>query len=1072
MKLIALGSSNVVSPAAKTPARRTWAVPCLALLIAVGTSACGGNNSLSSGSGAAGGTQLDQPGTDPTILSKTLSVDPNHGGEAQALKIVRVSWGRLVDVVDENRDLQQKDMVIPETIGSDNINYELSTELGTERNVLRVLHPAGTPEYDQAYESLRISAFSGLTAVSDKGIDPSELPPFSLVPRNAAIVIQFDDLVDPDRINGSTVKITTGYPPTASFEPRVIRDQNHGDLLDTNGDGVLEFYTTRVILDTTISALESSQSNPPLQTNPFGLPGSQTTNSPNVAVRIPTKTDLDNGQLEILENLNGNPVNFGNNGSVDPNSPTQDVIRAVRSGGEQNVTGDLYNGFLKDLDPPMVTTTLPVVIANVQLDPLHPGGFTAALTFTLASCSMKLAAGTLIVNGVSYYLVTEDTDLPPASVIDQVRFRPVLPNSPALPPGQAQVLVRLDDSVPVERHPCFVRFTNINTPPTTNVLTTSKVLIRFNEAMNPGTITPFDNFAITRIPAPPLFASSFVIGQLDPLEGLKAFQFTPVLPFKHTAGSPNDTYYIRLASGPTGPTDLAGNPLVFPLSTVPFKIEPTEPPQNNGGYALRFSSVDEYGSPTAAQNPGQPDGFNEWRGQFLLEAQAQRLRPRPVTRFSAVADRTQTLPGLMPSPGFGVQTPLSSFGSKMQTIWRYCDFGFSLLDESNTNVDIEGMAWAPVGGSAVADIFGRFEIALGHSNRLPDESVNATTLLPVYPNSGLVPTFGLNVLDDQSGSPLHIVHPRVRGYIVNPADLFPATTGTLMLPYPLNRGLPVAQHTYFTWRDTGILAKGALGDSPGAELAIVCTVIINYPPMQQPPCPGRPYISGQVPTIGLPILMEFRTFPDDGALGLNSFDINIAVNSSSRPNFRAFSTGGVNTNGVVIRKDPDLEPIATGGFNPASSPPGATTPGTDNTFYLGQLDLVLRISRVHSIFFDTGIVGAIYSTPVVEPRPEDQPAGTSTTLAFRGATTVTSSVTASNVWNAAALDPYGEPLPSVVPTTPSINVQFLNSDKTWKSTLPSINGAKFFQTRVTFLSNAESLLVPTLSALGIPFRAP
>jgi len=36
--------------------------------------------------------------------------------------------------------------------------------------------------------------------------------------------------------------------------------------------------------------------------------------------------------------------------------------------------------------------------------------------------------------------------------------------------------------------------------------------------------------------------------------------------------------------------------------------------------------------------------------------------------------------------------------------------------------------------------------------------------------------------------------------------------------------------------------------------------------------------------------------------------------------------------------------------------------------------------------------------------------------------------------------------------------------------LDEIDGARFFQTRITFVSNAETLLTPTLSALGFAFR--
>ena len=130
--------------------------------------------------------------------------------------------------------------------------------------------------------------------------------------------------------------------------------------------------------------------------------------------------------------------------------------------------------------------------------------------------------------------------------------------------------------------------------------------------------------------------------------------------------------------------------------------------------------------------------------------------------------------------------------------------------------------------------------------------------------------------------------------------------------------------------------------------------------------------------------------PDDEALGLNAFDISLGVNTSARPNFRAFSTGGQDQANNTIRIDPDLELEANGGFNPNSNPPGASTYGLDNSVYMGSMDLVTRVSRVYSLWFEaTGISGEPeFSPPVVEPRIEQQPLGTGLEIAFRGASIV------------------------------------------------------------------------------------
>jgi hypothetical protein len=240
------------------------------------------------------------------------------------------------------------------------------------------------------------------------------------------------------------------------------------------------------------------------------------------------------------------------------------------------------------------------------------------------------------------------------------------------------------------------------------------------------------------------------------------------------------------------------------------------------------------------------------------------------------------------------------------------------------------------------------------------------------------------------------------------------------------------------------------------------------------------------PSIALPLLIEYRCFPDSSALGLNALDVNSANPAPvSRPNFRAFSTGGSNSSGQQVQINPDLEGQAHGGFNPASVPPGGATPGLDNTVYLGEMDLVLRISRMHSIWLDSTFVAPTYLAPVIEPSSANQPLGTSIDLAFRAATVMTPP-TAPIATNANSIDAYGNPvLCPFVPTmnhpcnwtpcglngTTSIGIPtFLSGNATWRNSVSEITGAKLFQVRVTFVSNTDTNLSPTLSALGFAFR--
>ena len=107
----------------------------------------------------------------------------------------------------------------------------------------------------------------------------------------------------------------------------------------------------------------------------------------------------------------------------------------------------------------------------------------------------------------------------------------------------------------------------------------------------------------------------------------------------------------------------------------------------------------------------------------------------------------------------------------------------------------------------IADSFNEFEISLSHSLYLPDEYINPQSLFPMFRHSGLKETFSTNTLD-AANDPQRIVHPRFLGYVVSPGDVYATTTGTLMMPFPLNRTIPVAEYEYYTWRDTSLLARG------------------------------------------------------------------------------------------------------------------------------------------------------------------------------------------------------------------------------------------------------------------------
>ena len=932
------------------------------------------------------------------------AVDPHQGGGAPEIRVVEVSWGRLADVyaadpASQGSVLVAADFVVGPDIRSDSRDFVVDTDPITAITSVTVLHPAGSSAFDAAWTRLE----AGLVPIPGKSLEPDELPPFPAVPRDAAIVVRFDDLIDPGSVNADSVQIRVGTPPIERFPARVVVDANH---------------PTRVILDTTVSRAEALDSPTPIAIHPSGLPPSTAPGLANVALVLPTEG------VSVVRNLAGN----GPRGE-------RDIVRAMHSGNG----GDAGLGLLADIVPPRVVGVQDVTLDAVAPDPQGgPQDYQATLTFATLACARPARLRDVLVTPTSMAVVTRESAAPVAGRLVRVRVRVVAGPPLSTGPGLLESVYRPFDDAGHEA--CFVRFTPPpSAPPDAGIPTDAQIALRFSEPMDPTTVSGLETFTITTVPAPST-PREHVCGAAIPNVALDEFRFSPQLPLDHATGT-SETYYVNLLAGPEGPTDLAGNPLRDALPRVPFHLDPAAPARSTGSYVLGFESVDEDG-----------DGRPEIRGQFLYDLAQGAILPRPVTRFSAVADRTQAVPGRMPPLPGGVNTPLSPFGSRLHALWRYCDVGMGLLDESFTNVDVEGLSWSPVGGAVVADHYDRFEISLAHADFLPDEVVDPTSLLPVYPNSGLVTVFAENQLDAAT-DPLRVVHPRQLGYTVNPADRFVATTGTTMLPWPLNRNLPPDQFAYYTWRDTAIQARGA-PNGVGAELAIVVDTAGSG-------TAGDPYAPGQVPTIGLPLLMEFKCFPDGAALGLNALDANIAINSSSRPNFRAFSTGGINSSGVPIFRDPDLQTTAQGGFNPSSNPPGLPTLPVDNVFHIGQMDLVVRVSRVHSVWIDTRLSNASFAPPIVEPSPQDQPPGTHVELAFRGATTAIALVQR----DASSLDAYGD---SSVPGA----VAYWNGDPTWKSSLPQLNGARWVQVRATFVSNAATGLEPRMTALGLAFAEP
>lgn len=1091
------------TPALVPPPRATRALGLAALGLAAGVAGCGG--------GGSGTGSPQNPGGVNTDGVEFFFEEANRGGEAQQVLLSAVYYGRLAQVFGLDalgvRVPMSEAFVIEPSLVSVGGEYVVETNAVTgqelliiERDVTDLTAGGGR---EQFFDILR-TAEDNLPTV--RVADIGTVGVFTMVPRNAAVVLVFDDLLDPRTIDPTTIQVFSGYPPTNPFEGRLLVDVHHGAMADLDGVSGQEFYPTRVIVDPTINEIEAFAGSTPLPINSTGFPFSIDATRANLRFELPTVRNAAAGQQRILTNPTNHGLAQSGNGPVDFSSTTRPVLRAFRSGGQPDLTADPFNGFLPDSEGPKVVGTNPIVLTSApqQIDGIR--FLVPAIQFPSQLCAQTPEVGDVIVQGGVFAEVVANAAPIVNEVATNVQVRLVqFPTNWTGPEewetfgiGEASYESAYDPIDDSGRQACFIRVTPRPTgypvQPATGVDPFAAIRVRFSEAMDPSSLTAFDSLTLTRTPIPQSGTTStdqFVIGQVSQSVDLRDFAFQPDLPLNHVAGVA-EQYFLALASGQFSPRDLAGN-VVAPFQQVELRIEPGATAQLNGGRVSRFVSIDEEFPIAGSGEPVQP----EWGGQILLDPGRELIRPRPVVRNQVIVDRDQPTLGAHTPFSLGIVTPLSNFGSKMQTLWRYADCGFSINDPTNINIDVEGLGWAPAGGSIVADAFDEFEIRLSHCRWAPDEVIDPGSLFPQYPSSGLVQVYANNLLAD---APQVVVHARENGYIVNPANVFVAPSGTRIIPYPLNQGVAAQDRRTYTWRDTSIRSRAGAsngGVDPAAYLQALGLAV--------PTPPNKYYPPNQVQTVGLPLLMEFRTYRDDSALGINGFDINLAANSSSRPYFRAFTTGGIRQNGQPKYVDPDTETQANGGFNPGSPVPGAVTYGLDNTVYLGSLDLVVRVSRAHSVWFRSRIVGEpafggrTYLPPLLEPRAEDQPIGTSIEVNYRGATAIeyrngvtpiatdndggpgdnpTDPLTGVQLTdfqiNGFTIDLYGDYYNEIDPpnnvhsaTNSNPGLTFLGGDQNWKTDVAEISDAVFYQIRLTFLANIATGESPELSAFAI-----
>lgn len=626
----------------------------------------------------------------------------------------------------------------------------------------------------------------------------------------------------------------------------------------------------------------------------------------------------------------------------------------------------------------------------------------------------------------------------------------------------------------------------------------------------PGQMPNGDTFA-DLIRQPKVATAGVVPARLTDQSGDgTVLQLQPPMGFFHRNGQ-TETYHLHLLLDQLGIRDLAGNTvLIFsdPAQnvrnwSVSFTLDQAAAHNLVGWHFYRFEDADEDGTP-----PGSVDIFGQFRllNGRLVGADAVRfsrtadvVNLAPISRilrgecWDADGDvqvfPAPPLPGTLywqpqmidtvappnvpqvfrdyqsvPQPVGHVIEPHQPRGSRMMMRYIEDDFSLSYRQASEMVIDIEQLYWSPFNNLDVLfDVFDRYSMLLSHTDRRPDIHyllVDGECLLACPGiSSSLSTTFLDNVLPGSQQVPVF----EDRVYRMNPNDSFRSPNNFKYIAYPrFDRS--------YTWRDSRLVSVDANGDviglggarDPGAPTPNDdWTANIDSPWIEDDPDPEFPGTTWVIDEadfrgdrerdhdpIALPLLVDFKMFPDSTAnglaLGSNGFQMAmisqpsnfllgtpggyyslIGVGCPGRdpwPMTRVHTTGGLdpNTNTDVL-VNPATTQVATGGWIKDAGAIVITNIGVAGNGPLGifrappgdaminwaQADFVRKVSTATFGFLDTlqpnrgtagagvpdflgianeiGVVRILDVVSLLDPPQSDQPAGTSIVLEFRGA---------------------------------------------------------------------------------------
>lgn len=997
------------------------------------------------------------------------------GSGKSSLYLEDAQWGRLVDLLDSNGVLVEEDVLIRENLQSDGLDFFLQLNPITGRESLTILHDQASPSFAAA----RVSATSGLGSLQAKAFD--EPPPFSKVARNGAIQLVFSEYLDPFTVDRQTVQVLVAGPNNQfeSLEVRYVVRRSTGQ--DGKPRGVL-------ILDPTVSQLDAEDLNIPA--NGIGLPASTNQISANIKIRIPTKVNPFINQTLVLTNEQGSrAIDVRRTAATGAVSEPYElsgidpvVVRAFRSGNN----GDTFNGFMTDNARPSLIVSQDVTVTTSTVSSEN----VRSLVYSIDAPGCRDLApkiGDVFEVGGSILQVAQVVSAADSNAYEVLAT--LLDGTLGNGSGLVGTITTRYTAQDFDLQLCYVRFSPEPLDlPAQGVDPSSTLTVRFSEPVDSGSVRSLDSMLLASVdlgapaesPARPWnsdgggeSAADYIDRQLGyenvvtvsgsngsgrirfgPIQvsgDAQSYTLAPLVGMTDSHAEGASTFYnLALRDGPDGILDLAGNPVDFD-SFVAGNTYQAEQLNLTGSL-----STDRYWALRCNASDEDDDQSAEYAGQFGPFLGDGQMRPRTLAHFSRPVDPTNPWVGQRLRFAQGLMTPLTPAGAVLMTVWPYHVMGFGLGNIDEYNLDVEGLSWSPFDGVVFDDVFDRYSIALAHSNRLPDDMIEPSSGYPKWPNSGLrrlsSDLFDNNIYGfGYAPDPQDEVTVFDTQYRISDANKYLNTGSNFMMPWP-------DFATTYTYRDTdmpkpdGVALQG--GNATGNS-AYGC-----------PPEPlGQPvvYVTGKIPSIGLPLLMRYRCYPRGQEFGFNGFQVQIMVGSSAIPAFRVFSAGGRDGQNVwhLVRPDTPPEGVSpTGGYNTVT---GAVTKNHGPELYWGQADFVTRVSRVYTHWFGFGGSLSEMSTLTIEPTPTAQVAGTEVIVELRGADTITTTTCDDPLTRMSDFDAYGD----YVGTCASV------SAPTGWSTSPStlISGGKdYFQVRITFISNIEQDLDPVLDALGFAWN--